>query len=109
MSLGIPFSVLPVLDARRSRCTTIGGFLNVTLAAVAAGVGRKHRAIDDHRRSFVAARRRTPACPRTGGGRSAMIILDTDHISVLQHEDSPKTVGPLEKLESLPPENWLVQ
>jgi hypothetical protein len=33
-----------------------------------------------------------------------MIILDTDHISVLQHEDSPKTVGLLEKLESLPPE-----
>jgi hypothetical protein len=33
-----------------------------------------------------------------------MIILDTDHISVLQHEDSPKTVVLLEKLERLPPE-----
>jgi tRNA(fMet)-specific endonuclease VapC len=33
-----------------------------------------------------------------------MIILDTDHISVLQHEDSPKTVVLLEKLEPLPPE-----
>jgi tRNA(fMet)-specific endonuclease VapC len=33
-----------------------------------------------------------------------MIILDTDHISVLQHEDSPKTVALLKKLESLPPE-----
>jgi hypothetical protein len=38
-----------------------------------------------------------------------MIILDTDHISVLQHEDSPKTVVLLENLESLPPQNWLVQ
>jgi hypothetical protein len=38
-----------------------------------------------------------------------MIILDTDHISVLQDEDSPKTVVLLEKLESLPPENWLVR
>ena len=31
-----------------------------------------------------------------------MIILDTDHISVLQHEDSPKAVALLEKLEPLP-------
>jgi tRNA(fMet)-specific endonuclease VapC len=31
-----------------------------------------------------------------------MIILDTDHISVLQHEDSPKTVSLLEKLDPLP-------
>ena len=31
-----------------------------------------------------------------------MIILDTDHISVLQHEDSPKAVALLEKLEALP-------
>ena len=33
-----------------------------------------------------------------------MIILDTDHISVLQHEDSPKAVALLEKLEALPAE-----
>ncbi len=32
-----------------------------------------------------------------------MIILDTDHISVLQHEDSPKAVALLDRLESLPP------
>ena len=38
-----------------------------------------------------------------------MIILDTDHISVLQQEDSPKTVGLLENLESSVVENWLVQ
>lgn len=31
-----------------------------------------------------------------------MIILDTDHISVLQHEDSPKAVALLERLEALP-------
>jgi hypothetical protein len=30
-----------------------------------------------------------------------MIILDTDHISVLQHEDSPKTVGPAGKTRIL--------
>ena len=33
-----------------------------------------------------------------------MIILDTDHISVLQHEDSPKAIALLEKLEPLPSE-----
>ena len=31
-----------------------------------------------------------------------MIALDTDHISILQHEDSPKAVALVEKLESLP-------
>jgi len=33
-----------------------------------------------------------------------MIILDTDRISVLQHEDSPKAAALLEKLEALPAE-----
>jgi len=33
-----------------------------------------------------------------------MIILDTDHISVLQHEDSLKAIALLDKLESLPSE-----
>jgi tRNA(fMet)-specific endonuclease VapC len=31
-----------------------------------------------------------------------MIILDTDHISVLQHEDSPKAVALLDKLKPFP-------
>ena len=33
-----------------------------------------------------------------------MIILDTDHISVLQHEDSPKAIALQEKQEPLPSE-----
>jgi predicted nucleic acid-binding protein len=33
-----------------------------------------------------------------------MIILDTDHISVLQHEDSSTALALLERLESLPSE-----
>jgi len=31
-----------------------------------------------------------------------MIVLDTDHISVLQHEDSPKAVALVAKLEASP-------
>ena len=31
-----------------------------------------------------------------------MIVLDTDRISILQHEDSPKASSLIEKLESLP-------
>ena len=34
-----------------------------------------------------------------------MIILDTDHISVLQHEDSSKALALLQKLDSIPPED----
>lgn len=37
-----------------------------------------------------------------------MIILDTDHISVLQHEDSPKALALLERLEALPSDEAVV-
>lgn len=31
-----------------------------------------------------------------------MTVLDTDHISILQHEDSPQATALTEKLEALP-------
>ena len=34
--------------------------------------------------------------------RLLLIALDTDHISILQHEDSPKAIALFEKPEALP-------